>query len=231
MIAQTISPTMSNTSPKKSPSKATQPVRWLAFPGCYRAPRSPRNVGRTPGISCEAVPASVQAGAGMRRHLNGSHAGRPYAGAAESLVSFIPLFDAVLILSNAVNHTAQLTQLLSRSCRQSCDTRSATTNEHPVPVFEKGSLKVGIYSSAEGPTLAAAPNGFIGRNRKIGYQVEVAQGRLDTWPLSPQKRTDLLGVPRAHAGRGVREVVEGAALEDDTFVCRTALNRSQRVVQ
>ena len=50
-----------------------------------------RDVRRTPGISCEAVPASDLAGAGMRRHLNESHAGRPYAGAAESFVSFIPL--------------------------------------------------------------------------------------------------------------------------------------------
>ena len=29
----------------------------------------------------------------MRRHLNESHAGLPYSGAAESFVSFIPLFD------------------------------------------------------------------------------------------------------------------------------------------
>jgi hypothetical protein len=47
-------------------------------------------VGRTPGISCEAVPASIRDGAGMRRHVHpGSHA-------AESFVSFIPLFDGVL---------------------------------------------------------------------------------------------------------------------------------------
>jgi hypothetical protein len=44
-------------------------------------------VRRTPGISCEAVPASILAGAGMRRHV------RPCSGAAESFVSFIPLFD------------------------------------------------------------------------------------------------------------------------------------------
>jgi hypothetical protein len=43
-------------------------------------------VGRTPGISCEAVPAFDLAGAGMRRHVHsGNHA-------AESFVSFIPLF-------------------------------------------------------------------------------------------------------------------------------------------
>ena len=48
---------------------------------------SPPQVGRTPGISCEAVPASDPAGAGMRRHVHpGNHA-------AESFVSFIPLFD------------------------------------------------------------------------------------------------------------------------------------------
>jgi hypothetical protein len=45
-----------------------------------------RDVRRTPGISCEAVPASMlSAGAGMRRHVHsGNHA-------AESFVSFIPL--------------------------------------------------------------------------------------------------------------------------------------------
>ncbi len=32
---------------------------------------------RTPGISCEAVPASILATAGMRRHLNESHASLP----------------------------------------------------------------------------------------------------------------------------------------------------------
>ena len=46
-----------------------------------------RTVRRTPGISCEAVPASMPlTGAGMRRHVHpGNHA-------AESFVSFIPLF-------------------------------------------------------------------------------------------------------------------------------------------
>ncbi len=33
----------------------------------------------------------------MRRHLNGSHAGRADAGAALSFVSFIPLFGGVLM--------------------------------------------------------------------------------------------------------------------------------------
>ena len=43
-------------------------------------------VHRTPGKSCEAVPASERDGAGMRRHVHsGNHA-------AESFVSFIPLF-------------------------------------------------------------------------------------------------------------------------------------------
>jgi hypothetical protein len=41
------------------------------------------------------VTASILAGAGMRRHLDESHAGLPYSGAAESFVSFIPLFDGV----------------------------------------------------------------------------------------------------------------------------------------
>ncbi len=42
------------------------------------------------------MPASILDGAGMRRHLNGSHAGLPCSGAAESFVSFIPLFDSVV---------------------------------------------------------------------------------------------------------------------------------------
>ncbi len=41
------------------------------------------------------MPACCPGGAGMRRHLNGSHPGLPYSGAAESFVSFIPLFDGV----------------------------------------------------------------------------------------------------------------------------------------
>jgi len=52
-----------------------------------------RKVCRTPGISCEAVPASNLAGAGMRRHLQPSAACGARVGAAESFVSFIPLFD------------------------------------------------------------------------------------------------------------------------------------------
>jgi len=48
------------------------------------------HVRRTPGISCEAVPASDLAGAGMRRHVHsGNHA-------AESFVSFIPLFGGLV---------------------------------------------------------------------------------------------------------------------------------------
>ena len=50
-----------------------------------RCPSRPY-VRRTPRISCEAVPASIPAGAGMRRHLHTGH------GAAESFVSFIRLF-------------------------------------------------------------------------------------------------------------------------------------------
>jgi hypothetical protein len=52
-------------------------------------------VGRTPGISCEAVPASERTGAGMRRHLRPSAACGARVGAAESFVSFIPLFDSL----------------------------------------------------------------------------------------------------------------------------------------
>jgi len=45
-----------------------------------------RSLETTLRISCEAVPASALAGAGMRRHLDTSN------GAAESFVSFIRLF-------------------------------------------------------------------------------------------------------------------------------------------
>jgi hypothetical protein len=54
---------------------------------------SPPQVGRTPGISCEAVPASDVASAGMRRHVH------PRNHAAESFVSFIPLFGSVALQS------------------------------------------------------------------------------------------------------------------------------------
>jgi hypothetical protein len=60
------------------------------FPRPVRPP-APCQVCRTPGISCEVVPASDLAGAGMRRHV---HAGNH---AAESFVSFIPLFDRLAI--------------------------------------------------------------------------------------------------------------------------------------
>jgi hypothetical protein len=43
------------------------------------------------------VPARERDGAGMRRHLNESHARLPCSGAAESFVSFIPLFDGKLM--------------------------------------------------------------------------------------------------------------------------------------
>jgi hypothetical protein len=57
----------------------------------------PITIRRTPGISCEAVAAPDPAGAGMRRHVHpGNHA-------AESFVSFIPLFDGALLRrTNAV---------------------------------------------------------------------------------------------------------------------------------
>ena len=77
----------------RTPGGATQPARPNYEHGapCPRPDRLPRaaspQVGRTPGISCEAVPACCRGGAGMRRHV---HAGNH---AAESFVSFIPLFD------------------------------------------------------------------------------------------------------------------------------------------
>ena len=59
---------------------------------------SPPQVGRTPGISCEAVPASMPlTGAGIRRHLRLSAACGARVGAAESFVSFIPLFGGLAI--------------------------------------------------------------------------------------------------------------------------------------
>ena len=63
----------------------------LAAEAAVRSVRTLSRVRRTPGISCEAVPASDRAGAGMRRHVHpGNHA-------AESFVSFIPLFDGALL--------------------------------------------------------------------------------------------------------------------------------------
>ena len=56
-------------------------------------------VRRTPGISCEAVPACCRGGAGIRRHLRLSAACGARVGAAESFVSFIPLFDSAPRLS------------------------------------------------------------------------------------------------------------------------------------
>jgi hypothetical protein len=66
-------------------------------------------VRRTPGISCEAVPASMPlAGAGMRRHAHsGNHA-------AESFVSFIPLFDGVLASSLLQPRAYTVDQLATR---------------------------------------------------------------------------------------------------------------------
>ncbi len=54
---------------------------------------APLSVRPTPGISCEAVPAFGRGGAGMRRHRRLSAACGARFGAAESFVSFIPLFD------------------------------------------------------------------------------------------------------------------------------------------
>jgi hypothetical protein len=54
-------------------------------------------VRRTPGISCEAVPASDRDGAGMRRRLH------PRKGAAESFDSFIPLFDGASRMHQLAN--------------------------------------------------------------------------------------------------------------------------------
>jgi hypothetical protein len=65
--------------------------RTLIPPGVTRLALA--TVRRTPGISCEEVPVSNRGGAGMRRHLDESHTSLPCSRAAESFVSFIPLFD------------------------------------------------------------------------------------------------------------------------------------------
>ena len=89
--------------------------RAVSTPGAAAASScTPTAGGRTPGISCEAVPASMPStGAGMRRHV---HAGNH---AAESFVSFIPLFGGA---------AAQLV----RSCRSSsaadCHARAPMTH-------------------------------------------------------------------------------------------------------
>jgi hypothetical protein len=67
-------------------------------------------VHRTPGISCEAVPASNRDGAGMRRHFV------PRNGAAESFVSFIPLFCGPVVNSVRLLHgVGARTRLLASS--------------------------------------------------------------------------------------------------------------------
>ena len=66
-------------------------------------------VRRTPGISCEAVTASMPlAGAGMRRHVHsGNHA-------AESFVSFIPLFGGTALAFRSVKcYFARLTKYVT----------------------------------------------------------------------------------------------------------------------
>ena len=73
---------------------ATQPLRpnYEHRAPCPRPGRLPRaaspQVGRTPGISCEAVPASKVDRRGHEAAL------LPRNGAAESFVSFIPLFGS-----------------------------------------------------------------------------------------------------------------------------------------
>jgi len=74
----------------RSKEKQEDRLRWMhvCFPVADWLPK--------PGISCEAVPASDLAGAGMRRHVDtGNHA-------AESFVSFIPLLGGP---SARVDHT------------------------------------------------------------------------------------------------------------------------------
>ena len=94
--------------PSSNPRRAAQPVRStsvtraVSTPGWAPTPFDYATVSRTPGISCEAVPASMPlAGAGMRRHLRPS-AACGAGGAAESFVSFIPLFGGPRLRSRPV---------------------------------------------------------------------------------------------------------------------------------
>jgi hypothetical protein len=98
---------VSNVSPLQNEPLYLGPVRITQTPGVARPialhPGLPEYVTRiiaemlrrsletTPGISCEAVPASERDGLGMRRHLHPSAACGARVGAAESFVSFIPL--------------------------------------------------------------------------------------------------------------------------------------------
>jgi hypothetical protein len=68
--------------------------RWSAHRSGHPV-TSHHRVRRTPGISCEAVPAFCRGGAGMRRHLRLSAACGARVGAAESFVSFIPLLGGL----------------------------------------------------------------------------------------------------------------------------------------
>jgi len=86
--------------------------------------RSPSITARpTPGISCEAVPASVLAGAGMRRHLRLSAACGARVGADSSFVSFIPLFDRTSIekLKYACDDVEPLTMVITLELQPPCD--------------------------------------------------------------------------------------------------------------
>jgi hypothetical protein len=56
---------------------------------CLATLFGPRNTGHRP-----RMPACCCGGAGMRHY--GSHTGRPYAGVAESFLSFVPLFGGIL---------------------------------------------------------------------------------------------------------------------------------------
>jgi hypothetical protein len=91
----------------------------------------------TPGISCEAVPASELAGAGMRRHVHsGNHA-------AESFVSFIPLFGGTVA-------SPLMPSSLWHPSRASTSTLSATPQRRkPTPAYR---LEVGPWLDARTTT-------------------------------------------------------------------------------
>ena len=68
-----------------------------------------RSLETTPRISCEAVPASDEAGAGMSRRLH------PWNGAGESFVSFIRLFGSTAPYAGTPPWAAPFLRTSSRS--------------------------------------------------------------------------------------------------------------------
>ena len=108
-------------------------------------------VRRTPGISCEAVPASMPStSAGMRRHVHsGNHA-------AESFVSFIPLFDSEATLAKPFWPPCQLRLppvIVPPTPARNCADNGAREGRRPQPA--RGSANSAPFRFVRTPAEAA----------------------------------------------------------------------------